>query len=165
MLLWVLWVTCFCFSSCVGDVIVALLYETALFLYHTLYRFPPKLWRATPLCCLSSLIWHLIPSRPISSLLICSSNHNNHPHTYAHLHQTTANPHQAQTPGLFEALSVNDFPPLYCSVKPKVQLYKGFGTSMRVSTHECAPFTAGFSNTLWFLWSSQCWTLNPVWGL
>lgn len=90
---------------------------------------------------LSSLTSHLILSRPISSLLICSSNHNHHTHTNAHtcahLHQTAPHPCQAQTPGLFEAVSVNDSSPLYCSVKPKVQLYKGFGTSVCVSTQEC----------------------------
>ncbi len=62
-------------------------------------------------------------------------------------------------------LSVNDSSPLYCSVKPKVRLYKGFGTSVCVSTHECVPLVAGFGISLWFLWSFQHWTLNPVWGL
>lgn len=50
------------------------------FFYHS---FPPKSWRATPRRCLSSLTSHQIPSRPISSLLIFSSNHNHH--TYTHI--------------------------------------------------------------------------------
>lgn len=116
-----------------------------LFLYPLLFHitffshsFPPKPWRATPRRCLSSLTSHLIPSRPISSLLICSSNHNHHTPN-VHLHQTTPHPCQAQTPGPFEALSVNDSSPLYCCVKPKVQLYKGFGTSVCVCEWACPP--------------------------
>lgn len=84
---------------------------------------------------------------------------------YAHLHQTTPHPCQAQRPVLFDAQSVNDSSPFYNSVKPKVQLYKGFGTSVCVSTCECVPLLARFSISLWLPWGFQCWTLNPVWGL
>ena len=68
------------------------LYPTGFtfFSFITLFRishsFPPKPWRATPYRSLSLLTSHLIPSRPISSLLICSSNHNHHTHTHTHTH-------------------------------------------------------------------------------
>ena len=77
----------------------------------------------------------------------------------------TPHPCQAWTTGLFEELCVNDSSPLYCCVKPKVQLYEGFGTSACASTHGCVPLVAVFGISLWFRWSFQVWTLNPLWGL
>lgn len=56
-----------------------------LFSYHFLFsQLPTQPRRAAPWRCLSPLTSHLIPSGPISSLLICSSNHKHHTHTRTH---------------------------------------------------------------------------------
>lgn len=103
---------------------------------------PTQTFGTTPCCSLSSLTSHFIPDRPISSLLMCSPNRSHHTYTRTHtcteprhIHARPRSP--PHPPGLFEALSVNDSPPLYGSVKPKVQLYKGCGTSMCASARVC----------------------------
>ena len=116
---------------------------------------PVKLLEATPWRCLSSLTSHLIPSRPISSLLICSSNHSHHTHTDTHTH-THAHLQSDHIPAKLR--------PLVClkngalmilllftaCVKPKVRLYEGFGTSACVRTHERVPLVAVSGMSLWF---------------
>lgn len=99
----------------------------SLFFHITLisYRLLLKPLRATPWRCLSSLTSHLILSRPIRSVLICSLNHNHHTntHTCVHTHTVplaiTPHPCQPQTPGLFEEVSVNDSSPLLLLCKAK----------------------------------------------
>lgn len=107
----------------------SLFFSPSLFFHITLisYRLLLKPLRATPWRCLSSLTSHLILSRPIRSVLICSLNHNHHTnthtHTRVHTHTVplaiTPHPCQPQTPGLFEEVSVNDSSPLLLLCKAK----------------------------------------------
>lgn len=103
----------------------SLFFSPSLFFHITLisYRLLLKPLRATPWRCLSSLTSHLILSRPIRSVLICSLNHNHHTNTHTHTHTVplaiTPHPCQPQTPGLFEEVSVNDSSPLLLLCKAK----------------------------------------------
>lgn len=82
----VLWATClFCFC---WKLYIHCFFPPSLFFHITLisYRLLLKPLRATPWRCLSSLTSHLILSRPIRSVLICSLNHNHHTNTHTHMH-------------------------------------------------------------------------------
>lgn len=144
----------------------------SLFFHITLisYRLLLKPLRATPWRCLSSLTSHLILSRPIRSVLICSLNHNHHTNTHTHTHACTLTQCRLQSHHIHASLrplvclkkwALMILLLFYCCVKPKVQLYKGSGTSACVTAHE----RGAFGISLWFPWSFQLWTLNFLWSL
>lgn len=144
----------------------------SLFFHITLisYRLLLKPLRATPWRCLSSLTSHLILSRPIRSVLICSLNHNHHTNTHTHTHACTLTQCRLQSHHIHASLrplvclkkwALMILLLFYCCVKPKVQLYKGSGTSACTTAHE----RGAFGISLWFPWSFQLWTLNFLWSL
>lgn len=150
----------------------SLFFSPSLFFHITLisYRLLLKPLRATPWRCLSSLTSHLILSRPIRSVLICSLNHNHHTNTHTHTHACTLTQCRLQSHHIHASLrplvclkkwALMILLLFYCCVKPKVQLYKGSGTSACVTAHE----RGAFGISLWFPWSFQLWTLNFLWSL
>lgn len=121
LVLWATCLFCFCWKLYIHCFFPSLFFHITLISYRLLL----KPLRATPWRCLSSLTSHLILSRPIRSVLICSLNHNHHTntHTCVHTHTVplaiTPHPCQPQTPGLFEEVSVNDSSPLLLLCKAK----------------------------------------------